>query len=239
MSSLEIEVSKQQSENSFPLRVFDYQQLLIKYLNYVVLNNELMKVNNELNTLIKKLKRQCSRDGQTGLYNYRYLRQRLNIEFKRARRYQEPLTCIMLDIDHFKSINDTYGHRFGDFVLRKLGYMLRHPLRETDIVARYGGDEFGIIVPNTGYHGAFIIAQKIHERITGYDFRYNGICTNITVSLGLASLPDDQVLSPGQLIDFADKALYQVKKNGGNAILGFQDIGKFPECGPIMAFSRR
>lgn len=238
MSSVEIELTKQKSESTFPLRVFDYQQLLIKYLNYVVLNNELMKVNNELNTLIKKLKRQCSQDGQTGLYNYRHLRQRLNMEFKRARRYQEPLTCIMLDVDHFKSINDTYGHRFGDFVLKKLGYMLRHPLRETDIVARYGGDEFGILVPNTGYQGAFIIAQKIHERITSYAFRYNGTCTNITASLGLASIPDDQVLSPGQLIDFADKALYQVKKNGGNAIMGFQDLGKLQECAAVAA-SRR
>jgi len=226
MSILEIELNKQKEANSFPLRIFDYQQLLIKYLNYVVLNNELTKVNSELNTIVKKLKRQCSRDAQTGLYNYRHLRQRLNIEFKRARRYKEPLTCIMLDVDHFKSINDTYGHRFGDFVLKKLGYMLRHPLRETDIIARYGGDEFGILVPNTGYGGAFTIAQKIHERIINYLFRYKGICTSITASLGLASIPDDRVFSPGQLIDFADKALYQVKKNGGNAILGFHELEK-------------
>ena len=226
MSGLEMELGKRKDTDSFPLRVFDYQQLLIKYLNYVILNNELMKVNNELNILVKKLKRQCSRDGQTGLYNYRHLRQRLNIEFKRARRYKEPLTCIMLDVDRFKSINDTYGHRFGDFVLKKLGYMLRNPLRETDIVARYGGDEFGILVPNTGYQGAFTIAQKIQERISSDPFRYNGMGVTITVSLGIASIPDDQVFSPGQLIDFADKALYQVKKNGGNAILGFQEIGK-------------
>jgi len=229
MSSLEMELNKREDTNPFPLRVFDYQQLLIKYLNYVVLNNELMKVNGELNILVKKLKRQCSRDGQTGLYNYRHLRQRLNMEFKRARRYGEPLTCIMLDVDRFKSINDTYGHRFGDLVLKRLGYMLRHPLRETDIVARYGGDEFSILVPNTGYQGAFTIAQKIQERITSYPFRHNGTATTITVSLGIASVPDDQVFSPGQLIDFADRALYQVKKNGGNAILGFQELAKSQE----------
>ena len=221
-----MEFDKQNDRDLFPLRVFDYQQLLNKYLNYVVLSYELVKANVELETIIKKLKRQCSRDCQTGVYNYRHFRQRLHMEFKRAKRYREPLTCIMLDVDHFKSINDNYGHRFGDFVLKKLGSLLRCPLRETDIVARYGGDEFGILVPNTGYQGAYIIAQKIQGRINNFIFRYNGLNTAITVSLGLASILDDQVLSPGQLVDFADKALYQVKKKGGNGILGFRDLEK-------------
>ncbi len=213
------------NNDSIPLKAEDYQQLLAKYLDYVVLSYELVKTNGELKTVIKKLKRQCLRDCQTGLYNYRHFRQRLHMEFKRAKRYKEPLTCIMLDVDHFKSINDTYGHRFGDFVLKKLGSILRRPLRESDIIARYGGDEFSILVPNTGYEGAYTIAQKIRSRIKRYMFRNNGNNIKITLSLGLSSIPDDQQLqSSGQLIDFADKALYEVKKRGGDGVLGYYEI---------------
>ena len=226
ISKFKIEHNKQKDENSYPLRIFDYQQLLTKYLSYVVLNYELVKTNEELKTVNKKLKKQCFRDGQTGLYNYRHFRQQLQVEFKRAVRYKESLTCIMLDVDNFKSINDTYGHRFGDFVLKKLGCILRRPMRETDIVARYGGDEFSILVPNTAYQGAYIIAQKVQARINSYIFQNNGISIKIAVSLGLASMPDDQVQSPGQLMDFADKALYQVKKRGGGGILGFRKLEK-------------
>ena len=224
ISEFNIKHSKQQDKDSYPLRIFDYQQLLTKYLSYVVLNYELVKTNGELEATVKKLKKQCYRDGQTGLYNYRHFRQQLQVEFKRARRYKEPLTCIMLDVDNFKSINDTYGHRFGDFVLKKLGCILRLPMRETDIVARYGGDEFSVLVPNTGYQGAYIIAHKIQARINSYLFRNNGINIKITASLGLASMPDDYVQSPAQMIDFADKALYQVKKRGGGGILGFRRL---------------
>ena len=226
ISKFKIDHNKQKGTDSYPLRVFDYQQLLTKYLSYVVLSYELVKTNGELETVIKKLKKQCFRDGQTGLYNYRHFCQQLHVEFKRAGRYKESLTCIMLDVDNFKSINDTYGHRFGDFVLKKLGCILRLPMRETDIVARYGGDEFSILVPNTGYQGAYIIAQKIQARINSYLFQNNGISIKIKVSLGLASMPDDQVQSPEQLIDFADKALYQVKKRGGGGILGFTKLDK-------------
>lgn len=210
---------------TFPLRICDYNQLLMKYLDYLLLTYELARKNNELKGDIKRLRRQCFRDGQTGLYNYRHFLQRLHMEFKRAKRYREPLTCIMLDVDSFKSINDTCGHRFGDYVLKKLGNLLRRPLRESDIVARYGGDEFGILVPNTGYQGATIIAHKIQMRINEYLFCSNGQSKNVTVSLGLASIPADKhILSPGQLIDFADKALYEVKRRGGNGILGFQEM---------------
>lgn len=226
ISKFKIEHNKQKGADSYPLQVFDYQQLLTKYLSYVVLSYELVKTNGELETVIKKLKKQCFRDGQTGLYNYRHFCQQLHVEFKRAGRYKESLTCIMLDVDNFKSINDTYGHRFGDFVLKKLGCILRLPMRETDIVARYGGDEFSILVPNTGYQGAYIIAQKIQARINSYLFQNNGISIKIKVSLGLASMPGDQVQSPEQLIDFADKALYQVKKRGGGGILGFKKLDK-------------
>ena len=226
INKFKIEHNKQKDKDSYPLGVFDYQQLLTKYLSYVVLSYELVKTNEELKTINKKLKRQCFRDGQTGLYNYRHFRQQLQVEFKRAGRYKESLTCIMLDVDNFKSINDTYGHRFGDFVLKKLECILRRPMRETDIVARYGGDEFSILVPNTGYQGAYTIAQKVQARIRNYTFQNYGISLKISVSLGLASTPDDQVQSPGQLVDFADKALYQVKRRGGGGILGFRKLDK-------------
>lgn len=175
----------------------------------------------QLTAHINRLNQLVCRDPLTGLYNSRYLRQRLSTEFKRAKRDRQPLSCVMLDVDRFKMINDTYGHPAGDCALKSLGFFLRRKLRETDVIARYGGDEFCILLPNTFFEKALTVMNKVRRQTAEHLFRINGASIdaasingtsiNIGISFGLASIPDDDICQPAQLIDRADKSLYQAK----------------------------
>jgi len=180
----------------------------------------------ELTSEVERLNRLVCRDPLTGLYNSRYLRHRLSTEFKRAKRDCQPLSCCMLDVDRFKLINDTYGHPAGDCALKSLGFFLRRKLRETDIVTRYGGDEFCILLPNTFFDQALMVMNKIRRQTAEHLFRINaastdaasrnGIGINMSISFGLASIQDDDICQPAQLIERADKSLYQAKTDRSN-----------------------
>ena len=173
----------------------------------------------ENSQLYKLTKRLAITDELTDLYNYRYLQQRLDDEIGRASRYGKQLSFLMIDVDDFKSVNDTYGHLVGDNVLSDLGRVLKTTVREVDIVARYGGEEFSVLLPETDASGAFIVAEKIREAVSLNRFPdVEGERTiHVTVSIGVANLPlhaEDKEM----LLRQADDALYQCKSTGKDRV---------------------
>jgi diguanylate cyclase (GGDEF)-like protein len=157
-------------------------------------------------------------DDLTQLYNSRYLSQVLRRETKRASRSGRPLSLLFIDLDGFKSINDSHGHLFGSRALVEAASVIRASARETDIVARFGGDEFALVLPDTGSDGATFVGERIREKIAAWSFlRSEGLNIALTVSVGVATLPDAAETAE-QLIQAADEAMYEVKDRGKNGI---------------------
>jgi diguanylate cyclase (GGDEF)-like protein len=157
-------------------------------------------------------------DDLTSLYNSRYLTQVLRREVKRASRSGRPLSLLFLDLDGFKSINDTHGHLFGSRALVEAALVIRSSARETDVVARFGGDEFALVLPDTGVEGARAVGERVRERIASHAFlRGDGLSIHLTASVGIASMPD-VAASEEALIQAADQAMYRVKQRGKNGI---------------------
>jgi diguanylate cyclase (GGDEF)-like protein len=152
-------------------------------------------------------------DPLTGAYNFRHLTTTMAREVERATRFTRPLSLLMLDLDHFKQVNDTQGHAFGDAVLREFARRLGACLREVDVVARYGGEEFVVVLPETGAEGACAVATRIVEAVRKEPFRAAGHSRTVTVSVGIAAFPDHGRSAP-ELMRSADGALYAAKHGG-------------------------
>ncbi len=161
-------------------------------------------------------------DPLTGLYNRRYLEEKLSHELIRAKAYSRYLSIIMADIDYFKKINDTYGHKVGDEVLKGLALILKANIRGEDVVARYGGEEFVIVLPNVSKYDAYRIAERIRIEIEETSFKEIGVPEKITVSFGISSFPDDGEEAI-DLLKKADQALYQAKSLGRNRVEVFME----------------
>jgi diguanylate cyclase (GGDEF)-like protein len=170
------------------------------------------------------LERLSVTDGLTGLFNRRYFNTRLQQEFHRAQRYSDPVSLMMLDIDHFKSVNDTYGHPFGDVVLRGTAELLSTSVRDPDICSRYGGEEFAVILPKTHLAGALVVAERIWRELGQKRYRVEGTGTEVgaTASIGLSFFPSKDIGTPEQLVKYADEALYRAKRDGRNCICLYQ-----------------
>ena len=157
-------------------------------------------------------------DDLTQLYNSRYLSQVLRRETKRASRSGRPLSLLFVDLDGFKGINDRHGHLFGSRALVEAASVIRTSARETDMVARFGGDEFALILPDTGSEGAAAVGDRVRDRIAAFHFlQGDGLDIHLTVSVGVATLPDAADSADG-LIQAADEAMYWVKDHGKNGI---------------------
>ncbi|WP_025270441.1 diguanylate cyclase [Hippea sp. KM1] len=167
------------------------------------------------------LKEQSLKDELTGLYNRRFLNTTIDFILQQAKRHQKTVGILMCDIDHFKRINDEYGHETGDKVLKHIANSLRSMLRDSDLVVRFGGEEFIIILPDTTKTDSIKVAEKLRKAIEGSPFSINDDSSlNITVSFGVASYPDDSKRFK-QLIQMADKALYSAKNSGRNRTIAY------------------
>jgi diguanylate cyclase (GGDEF)-like protein len=168
--------------------------------------------------LLKQAEALSVTDDLTHLHNSRYLNLVLRRETKRASRSGRPLSLLFLDLDGFKTVNDTYGHLFGSRALVEAATVIRGSARETDVVARFGGDEFALVLPDTGGEGAFAVGERIRERLAAHEFLAgDGLKLHLTVSVGVATLPDS-ASSAEELMMAADAAMYQVKDRGKNGI---------------------
>ncbi len=181
------------------------------------------KLESDVKETLSKLEKLAIRDGLTGLYNQHHLKEAISREYKKAKRYMQSLSCIMLDLDHFKSVNDTHGHQFGDEVLVQSADILNSLVRDTDFVARYGGEEFFIILPNTNLEGAHILAERIRASFADYIFKKDDISEIVTVSIGVSATSDENVISENDLIANADKSLYRAKWRGRNNVCVYEE----------------
>jgi diguanylate cyclase (GGDEF)-like protein len=172
-----------------------------------------------LNISNEKLRAIALRDGLTGLYNYRYFQAILDKELSRAMRYERPSSLIMFDLDYFKNVNDTYGHRVGDNVFREISALVLKMVRTNDVAARYGGEEFAIIVPETDLNGAAVLAERIRRSVEQMEIASDSFTVRVTISIGAATyLPGAESTTKAELLDAADAAMYNAKKNRRNKL---------------------
>jgi len=175
---------------------------------------ELLEVN-------ERLRHMSQTDGLTGLDNRRHLNERLEEMFMHAQRLAEPFSCVMCDLDHFKSVNDTHGHQAGDEVLKQLSVILKDEAREIDRVGRYGGEEFMLLLPGTVLDAAMTFAERVRKRIEGHTFSFPGGSLTRTASFGVSGWPHPKIRACDSLVRAADDALYVAKEMGRNRVVRF------------------
>jgi len=181
----------------------------------------LQRENLDLVVKNRALSEVSSRDTLTGLYNRWYVIEKIDSEINRALRHGSPMSLLMLDIDHFKRINDTWGHSAGDQVLKAIGQLLRDSCRVYDVPGRYGGEEFCIVLPETRMGNTTVVAERIRQRLESTELSCGDESITVTASIGIAGMDESgssEILSPAALIDRADRALYSAKSRGRNRI---------------------
>lgn len=200
-----------------PFNALELQARVGSMLRIKLLQDKIVSKRQELEAL-------SITDELTGLLNHRAMQARLRDEFARAQRYNDPLSVIMIDVDYFKRINDTHGHVTGDKALEKLGKILRKSVREIDIVARYGGDEFLVILPQTHFAGALTVGERMLRNTHGETITTGTETIQLTISVGVAFFPNKSVHTVEELVQFADQALYQAKHEGRDRICLHQHL---------------
>jgi diguanylate cyclase (GGDEF)-like protein len=204
--------------NDYLPKPFDESELnarIYVQLRSKLQHDELKKKNRQLEDMLTKVETLATMDSLTGLSNRRRFETILENEFRRSVRYQHSLSCMMIDIDHFKEVNDMFGHQIGDTVLKEIAQVIQSNIREVDTAARWGGEEFTVLSPNTPTKNAKIAAARILKAISRQAFTGLGD-QKITVSIGIAGLPDSSIDTQEKLVHAADLALYEAKKKGRN-----------------------
>ncbi len=173
----------------------------------------------------KSIYESATRDGLTRIYNKKYFLDTLKKEFAYCLRHRVPLSLVMFDVDHFKKINDTYGHPAGDYVLTRLAQRVSETVRQEDLFARYGGEEFSLLLRESADDKAIRCAERCRRAVDGTQFSFNGTPIKVAISLGVATLFDSDFAQPEDLISAADKYLYRAKKSGRNRVDALQISG--------------
>jgi diguanylate cyclase (GGDEF)-like protein len=202
-----------------PFDARDFKLRVAKALKY----SRLKKYHDLLEQKNEELRLLSITDQLTQLYNRRYLQEVLRREFTRAKRYRSRLSCMIVDIDHFKAVNDNLGHLQGDAVLRELSALIRNATREVDIPFRFGGEEFLVLLPETDRRGAEVVAERLRRAAEAMPvFRLGGELAEdvkVTISVGVAAFPDPRIRSEIDLVTQADEALYLAKRQGRNCVM--------------------
>jgi len=188
---------------------FDAQEELIfgKFCSHIALTLEKIRLFNEIKML-------SIHDGLTGVFNHAHAIEEVDSEIERVKRYDIAFSIILLDLDNFKEVNDSYGHLAGDFVLKNMAHLIERNLRTIDIVGRYGGDEFIVILPQIDFENAYIAGERLRQALESETFSYNENVIRLTISLGVATYQDGK--NTQSLIKTADDNLYRAKKEGKN-----------------------
>ena len=218
----------QQTLNVFPLFELqiaeekDYIDLIEQARNELIhLSSNFMQQVCEQKKMIESLSEKALRDALTDLPNYRAFQETIDKEVQRGNRYGHGLCLILVDIDHFKNVNDTYGHLAGDYILKVVAYHLHKSLRGSDLIARYGGEEFAIILPETSKVDGLLVAERLRETVESLQMEYEGQTLSVTASFGISYLHRAQKMDKSELIKNADFALYQAKRDGRNKCICF------------------
>jgi diguanylate cyclase (GGDEF)-like protein len=200
-------------EDFLPIDLLDMVKVIADHAAIAIANAQ----------MFERMQRMATTDGLTGLVNHRYFQELFDSALARAERYGRELSLLLLDIDHFKSINDTYGHPVGDKVLRRVAAMVGENARRTDVVARYGGEEFAVLLDETTLDGAVLIAERIRQTVEADQLRCETGTFSCTVSIGVATYPRDAG-QKSALIEYADQALYEAKGDGRNRVVTFTSL---------------
>lgn len=195
---------------------FSYEQIVLE-LKQAKQNAEQLAI--DLKQANDRLRQLAFRDELTGLYNQRYLQQVIESELQRSIHHKHPLSLLLIDIDYFKKVNDTFGHIVGDHVLKNVSQIMAKLVRQSDMVARYGGEEFAIVMPETGKDRGMLLAQRVRRGIEQHQISNNGQFISVTVSIGLVSTDMANVeIAKETFIAQSDQALYKAKTNGRNRV---------------------
>ncbi len=212
----------QSGANDYVTKPFEPGELIARIKNLLMmkeLQDELACKNKAMELANKKLEQLSVTDELTGLWNRRYLWDRLEEEITKARRFNLTVSCLMIDIDDFKVINDTYGHIAGDYVLIETSRILKSQCRNHDLLARFGGEEFIMVLHQTDLEGAVQLAQRLVQAMTNCPFTIpNQKTLKATISIGVAAYPSQNVTDVNDLIKKADEALYEAKRKGKNRV---------------------
>ncbi len=200
--------------DDFIRKPFRFDEFLAR-VEAALRNNDIHK---ELREANEKLQEMVERDYLTGLFNMRSMYERIDFELKRAKRFKRNMSAVMLDMDHFKSVNDTNDHLFGSFVLKEVGEIIRNTIREVDFAARYGGDEFLIVLTETNENGTRIFCERLQMNIKAHTFDDGKNKIRLTVSIGYATITGQTELDARQLVREADHALYRAKTAGRDRV---------------------
>ena len=223
--------------SDYVLKPFHEKELLAR----VRIHHKLKKLQDELREKNAQLEALSVTDALTGLPNRRHLMKRLEDEVARVKRFDQPLSLLMMDVDHFKMVNDTYGHAMGDEVLRNMGALLKNGIRSTDLAARYGGEEFTVLLPNTDLEGAVLAADGLRLKFEASSHTLEGQTIQKTMSLGAACFMPDAERSPEDLLKAADEALYRAKHGGRNRVEREEGVGSgaIPPSAPEASERRK
>jgi two-component system, cell cycle response regulator len=211
-----------------PIDFAELKARLTSMLRIKRLQEELQEREHQLLEANERLRYISQTDGLTGLDNRRHLEDRLREMFEHARRLNEPFSCVMCDLDRFKSVNDTHGHQAGDAVLKQFARILRREVREIDRVGRYGGEEFMLLLPGTVLDAGVHFAERVRKQVEAHTFTFDGISICRTASFGVSAWPHPRIADCDALMRAADDALYVAKETGRNRVVRF-DSDEFNE----------
>jgi two-component system cell cycle response regulator len=204
-----------------PIDFAELKARILSMLRIKRLQEALEERERELLEVNERLRHMSQTDGLTGLDNRRHIEERLREMWEHGQRLHEQLACVMVDLDRFKSVNDTYGHQAGDAVLKQLAHILKCEAREIDRVGRYGGEEFMLLLPGTALDSAVTFAERVRKEVEGHTFTFEGGSLRRTASFGVSAWPHPRIRDCEALVRAADDALYVAKETGRNRVIRF------------------